>query len=174
MVEAAPEIAPAAPTTPAQVTDAQQRDAAARTDMRMSSAAGRAAAVAGARAPTVDSATAAAEASPALTLLRRSRSELGNGSARWTWMPPSKAATMPMDDAAHDWLARVAQASRARWSDTAERTGPGEALEVRWWRDDWPQATLRIEADGLRWIEHNGRIRYAPLDAATLQRLRNP
>ena len=92
-----------------------------------------------------------------LTLLRRSRSEMGNGRARWTWMPPGKAAIVPLDEAAHEWLARVAQASRGRWTDTTERAGPGEALEVRWWRDDWPQATLRIEVDGLRWIEHSGR-----------------
>ena len=180
MAEAAPvpaEITPAAPTASPAATDAQQRDAAARSDLRMSSAAGRAAAVAGARAPAVDSATSAETgiaASPAFVLLRRVRSELGNASARWTWMPPGKAAIVPLDEAGHEWLARVVQASRARWNDTTERAGPGEALEVRWWRDDWPQATLRIEADGLRWVEHNGRIRHAPLDAATLQRLRSP
>ncbi|HEX6720360.1 MAG TPA: hypothetical protein VF107_02260, partial [Burkholderiaceae bacterium] len=77
------------------------------------------------------------------------------------------------DADADAWLARVTQASRAHWTDATERAGPGDALEVRWWRDDWPQATLRIEADGLRWIEHNGRTRYAPLDPTTLQRLRN-
>jgi len=67
----------------------------------------------------------------------------------------------------------VLQATRGRWSDTSDRAGTGDAVEARWWRDDWPQATLRIEADGVRWIEHNGRIHYAPLDAATLLRLRN-
>lgn len=170
------EATPAAPMATAPgAPDPQQRDAAVRSDMRMSSAAGRAAAVAGARASAVDSAAdAVATASPAFTLLRRTRSEMANGLARWTWMPPGKAAIVPLDEAAHEWLARVVQASRARWSDTTERASPGEALEVRWWRDDWPQATLRIEADGLRWIEHNGRIRHAPLDPATLQRLRNP
>jgi len=169
------EATDAAPTATAAATDNRQRDAAARSDMRMSSAAARAAAVAGARAPAVDPAVeAAAAASPAFTLLRRARSELGNGNARWTWMPPGKAAIVPLDDAAHEWLARVAQATRARWIDTTERASAGEALEVRWWRDDWPQATLRIEADGLRWIEHSGRIRHAPLEAATLQRLRSP
>jgi len=170
------EATPAAPMATAPgATDSQQRDAAMRSDMRMSSAAGRAAAVAGARASAVDSAAdAVATASPAFALLRRTRSEMASGLARWTWMPPGKAAIVPLDEAAHEWLARVAQASRARWSDTTERASPGEALEVRWWRDDWPQATLRIEADGLRWIEHSGRIRHAPLDPATLQRLRNP
>jgi len=176
----APSVAPG-PTAAAATATAQkaataaveaQRDAASRSDSRMTYAAGRAAAVAGARAAAVEPAVdAAAGTSPAFTLLRRARSDTTSGTARWTWMPPGKAAVTPMDDAAHDWLARVVQASRGRWSDSAERAGPGDAVEVRWWRDDWPQATLRIEADGLRWIEHNGPIRHAPLDAATLQRL---
>jgi hypothetical protein len=122
----------------------------------------------------LSAAAADGAASPASALLRRARAELANGSARWTWMPPGKAAIVPLDGAAQDWISRAAQAAGTRWTDTTERAGPGDALEVRWWRDDWPQATLRIESEGLRWIEHSGPIRYAPLDAATLQRLRGP
>jgi hypothetical protein len=158
----------------AQAPTEAQREAAARRDSRMSLAAGRAATLAGARASAVDSATAADAASPAFALLRRARSEQAGGAARWTWMPPGKATILPVDAQAEAWLLRAAQASRARWSDSTVRSAPGDALEVRWWRDDWPQATLRIEADGLRWIEHNGRIRHAPLDTAALQRLRSP
>jgi hypothetical protein len=117
----------------------------------------------------------AAAASPALTLLRRARSELAAGSARWDWQAPGATGMAPFDDDAQVWLLRVVQAARGRWSDVAERAGPGasDALEVRWWRDGWPHATLRIEAEGMRWIEAGGRIRYAPLDPAALQRLRS-
>ena len=176
---AAPQAAAPVPPLPAPqpapaVADSAPPDAATRSDSRMSSAAGRAAALAGARLPgTEPAADSASTASPAATLLRRARSERANGSARWTWMPPGKAAIVPVDAAGDAWLARVAQAARTRWTETAEHTGSGDALEVRWWRDDWPQATLRIETDGLRWIEHNGRAYHAPLDAATLERLRN-
>jgi hypothetical protein len=158
------------------VLDAQQRDAAAKSDTRMSSAAGRAAAVAGARASASESGSAAdmvAAESPASTLLRRARSERAANSARWSWMPPGSPLMGMFDDAGQAWLARVAQTTRGRWTETTDRAGPGDAVEARWWRDDWPQATLRIEPDGVRWIEHSGRIRYAPLDAATLQRLRS-
>jgi hypothetical protein len=180
---AGPSAAPA-PTVAAASTNAQkaegaapeaQPDAAARSDSRMSLAAGRAAAVAGARVPASEPAfDASTAASPPFTLLRRARGDTASGNARWTWMPPGKAAIVPMDDAAQAWLARLAQASRGRWTDSAERVGAGHAVEVRWWRDDWPQATLRIEADGLRWIEHNGPARHAPLDAVALQRLSGP
>ena len=177
-VAAAPEALDATAVhkrAPQAMADAQ-RDAATRTDSRMSSAAGRAAATAGASASAVEGAVMAeaAAASPAFTLLRRARSELAAGSARWSWMPPGSPMVTAFDEAGLGWLARVVQASRGRWSDVSERAGSGEAIEVRWWRDDWPQATLRIETDGLRWVEHNGRVRHAPLDAATLQRLRNP
>jgi hypothetical protein len=172
---AAPMPSMAEATTPARKAESAvqqaQADAAARSESRMSTAAGRAAAVAGLRAPVAELAADAAAGSPPFALLRRARGDTAGGIARWTWMPPSKAAIAPMDDAAQDWLARVVQATRGRWSDSAERAGAGDAVEVRWWRDDWPQATLRIEADGLRWIEHSGRIQHAPLDAATLQRL---
>ena len=67
----------------------------------------------------------------------------------------------------------MVQAARGRWVEVSERGESLDALEVRWWRDGWPHATLRIEAEGLRWIEPSGRIRYAPLDAGTLQRLRS-
>jgi hypothetical protein len=112
-----------------------------------------------------------AAASPALTLLRRAQGELANGSAVWTWAVPGNATMAPFDDAAQAWLWRVVQLARGRWIEVSERGESLDALEVRWWRDGWPRATLRIEAQGLRWIEPGGRIRYAPLDAGTLQRL---
>ena len=91
-------------------------------------------------------------------------------------MPPGKAAIVPLrrGRARAGWRAWCKP--RARAGADADRAGQraASALEVRWWRDDWPQATLRIEADGLRWIEHDGRIRHAPLDPASLQRLRKP
>jgi hypothetical protein len=154
--------------------DAPQRAEATKSDQRMSLAAGRA--VAGARASALESGSAAdavAAASPAFTLLRRARGEEAASSARWSWKPPGSPMMGAFDDAGQAWLARVVQATRGRWTDATDRIGLGDAVEARWWRDDWPQATLRIEADGVRWIEHNGRIRYAPLDAATLQRLRS-
>jgi hypothetical protein len=165
-----------APAVAQAVVDAQQREAASKSASRMSLAAGRAAAVAGERASAVDTAgaaDAAAAASPALALLRRARSEPSGSGGRWAWTPPGSPLMAPFDDTGQAWLARVMQASRGRWTDVNERAGAGDAIEVRWWRDDWPQATLRIEAEGVRWIEHGGRIRYAPLDAATLQRLRS-
>ena len=107
-----------------------------------------------------------------LTLLQRVRADSAAGSVRWTWVSPGGAAPVPFDDAGQAWLQRLMQAARGRWSDVAERGETAEATEVRWWRDGWPHATLRIEADGLRWFDANGRIRYAPLDASTLQRVR--
>ncbi|HEU5293705.1 MAG TPA: hypothetical protein VFU71_02845 [Burkholderiaceae bacterium] len=113
----------------------------------------------------------AATASPAVTLLQRVRAETAAGSARWTWAAPGSAMMAPFDDAAQAWLQRVAQAARGRWSEVSDRGETHDAIEARWWRDGWPHATLRIEADGLRWIEAAG-IRHAPLDATTVQRLR--
>ena len=112
--------------------------------------------------------------SPALALLRRAQGEIAAGSGRWTWSAPGRRTIGPLDDGAQAWLARVAQAAQGRWSDSNERGESIDATEARWWRDGWPHATLRIEADGLRWIEPGGRVQFAPLDAATLQRLRNP
>lgn len=112
-------------------------------------------------------------ASPAFTLLRRAQPELAAGSAVWMWTAPGSAAMTPFDAAAQAWLSRVVQATRGRWVDVGERGDPLGAVEVRWWRDGWPHATLRIEPNGLRWIEPGGRIRYAPLDAAPLQQLRS-
>jgi len=123
------------------------------------------------RSAVVDPAPPAA--SPALTLLRRARADLAAGSARWTWAVPGSPVMAPFDDAAQAWLARVVEAARGRWADVGERGESLDALEVRWWRDGQPHATLRIEADGLRWIEPSGRIRYAPLEAGALQRLRS-
>lgn len=115
---------------------------------------------------------AVAAASPALTLLRRAQAELATGGKAWTWAVPGSATMAPFDDAAQAWLWRVVQLARGRWVEVSDRGESLDALEVRWWRDGWPHATLRIEAEGLRWIEPSGRIRYAPLDASTLQRLR--
>ena len=111
-------------------------------------------------------------ASPAFTLLRRARDESATRSARWTWQAPQASVITEFDDAGYAWLVRLVQAARGRWVDVADSAGPQDALEVRWWRDGWPHATLRIEAGGLRWIEASGRVRYAPLEAASLQRLR--
>jgi hypothetical protein len=116
---------------------------------------------------------AAPAASPALTLLRRARAETATGSARWTWTAPGSTTMAPVDDAAQAWLLGVVQSARGRWADVTDRGDSLDATEVRWWRDGWPHATLRIEAEGLRWLEPSGRIRYAPLEAATLQRLRS-
>jgi hypothetical protein len=111
-------------------------------------------------------------ASPALTLLRRVRAEHAARTARWTWQAPQAGTVTAFDEMGEAWLLRVVQSARGRWSDVADAGAGRDALEVRWWRDGWPHATLRIEADGLRWVEANGRIRYAPMDAAALQRLR--
>ena len=111
-------------------------------------------------------------ASPASALLRRAQGELATGSARWTWAAPGRPTITPFGDEAQAWLSRAALAAQGRWSDTGDRGESRDAIEARWWRDGWPQATLRIEADGLRWIEGE-HIRHAPLDAAALQRLRS-
>lgn len=115
---------------------------------------------------------AIAAASPALTLLRRVRAEHAAGTAHWTWQAPQAGTITAFDEMGDAWLLRVVQSARGRWSDVADAGAGRDALEVRWWRDGWPHATLRIEADGLRWVEANGRVRYAPMDAAALQRLR--
>ncbi|HSB98741.1 MAG TPA: hypothetical protein VLE45_02420 [Burkholderiaceae bacterium] len=122
--------------------------------------------------PTRAAPTAVSAASPASALLRRAQGELSAGRARWTWVAPGRLTIAPFDEDAQAWLSRVAQAAQDRWSETGERGEPRDAIEARWWRDGWPQATLRIEADGLRWIEGE-RIRHAPLDAAALHRLRS-
>jgi hypothetical protein len=166
---------PGAPTAAAEIARlAQLRDSSSRSEQRMLSAAGRAAAAAAPETARTSASEAVVAASPAFALLRRARSELNGGHARWAWTPPGSPLMAPFDDAGQAWLARVVQAAHGRWTDAAERGALGDAIEVRWWRNDWPQATLRIEADGVRWIEHGGRIRHAPLDAATLQRLRSP
>ena len=106
-------------------------------------------------------------------LLSRAQSESMAGTARWTWSAPGRPTITPFDAAAQAWLARVLAAAEGRWREGAERSDGGDALEVRWWRDGWPDATLRIESAGVRWLEPGGRSLYAPLDAATLQQLRN-
>ena len=162
---------PAAPPAPADSGVGAQRAAAAQPELQ-----------ARASTPSVDELRLSAAsrgggapqpaASPLLTLLQRVRADSAAGSVRWTWVSPGGAAPVPFDDAGQAWLQRLMQAARGRWSDVAERGETAEATEVRWWRDGWPHATLRIEADGLRWFDANGRIRYAPLDASTLQRVR--
>ena len=158
--------AKAAAQSPAPLADAHAGEPSARNAAGLRAAPG--------EAHKAEVGDAAPAASPALTLLRRAQAELAAGSATWTWAAPGRAAAMaPFDDAAQAWLRRVVQGARGRWLDVSERGESLAALEVRWWRDGWPHATLRIEPDGLRWIEPGGRIRYAPLDPATLQRLRS-
>ncbi|HEY6512174.1 MAG TPA: hypothetical protein VI032_09360, partial [Burkholderiaceae bacterium] len=161
---------PAAPTAPAPATPGAESAAEPAPRAAARSEAGlRAALPRAGQAMLSETATAA---SPASTLLRRAQAELAAGGTDWTWIPPGGVAMVPFDDAARGWLSRVVQASRGRWVDAGERGESLDALEVRWWRDGWPHATLRIEAEGLRWIEA-GRVRYAPLDAATLRQLRS-
>lgn len=115
---------------------------------------------------------ASAAASPALTLWRRSTAESTARSAIWTWQPGDAPSPRSFDADAQAWLLRLVQSARGRWVDVAEASNGEAATEVRWWRDDQPHARLRIEAEGLRWIEPSGRIRYAPMDPAALARLR--
>lgn len=174
---------PPAPPSTAAAPLAQASDAAApATDGRTAASPNAVAtprqelAVGGSRSPLPTGATAepVAAASPALTLLRRARRELAEGTGRWSWLAPGASTMTPFDETAQAWLLRLVQSTRGRWTDVAERSGAGEAIEVRWWHDDWPHATLRIETEGLRWIDASGRIRYAPLDVQALQRLRAP
>ena len=107
-------------------------------------------------------------------LLSRAQSESAAGTARWTWSAPGRPTITPFDADAQAWLSHVLSAAQGRWQDSAEHAaGGGDAVEVRWWRDGWPSATLRIESGGVRWIEPGGRSLYAPLEAATVQRLRS-
>jgi hypothetical protein len=115
-----------------------------------------------------------AAASPALTLLRRARADAESRNAIWTWQTTSATTARSFDIEAQEWLQRVVYAARGRWADVAERNDGGAATEVRWWRNDEPVATLRIEAQGLRWTEPSGRIRYAPMTADELARLSPP
>lgn len=112
------------------------------------------------------------DASPTQTLWRRARDESATGAAHWAWSAPGRPTITPVDGDALAWLQRVTLAAQGRWGDASGRAEP-QATEVRWWRDGWPVATLRIEPDGVRWVEP-GRTRFAPLDAATVQRLRGP
>jgi len=147
--------------------EALGKSAAKANDPRMPTAAPRAEA-----APVRDTAAQAA-ASPALTLLRRIRAESTAQSARWTWQAPGATAPRPVDADGLAWLLRLVQAARGRWVDVAVPSDPGPATEVRWWHDGQPHARLRIEADGLRWLEPSGRIRFAPLDPQALEPLRS-
>ncbi len=115
---------------------------------------------------------ASAAASPALTLWRRSTAESTARSAIWTWQPGDAPSPRSFDADAQAWLLRLVQSARGRWVDVAVASNGEAATEVRWWRDDQPHARLRIEAEGLRWIEPSGRIRYAPMEPAALARLR--
>lgn len=117
---------------------------------------------------------ATADASPTLTLWRRAQDELASGAARWTWSAPGRPTIAPLDADALAWLSRVTQGAQGRWGDADGHAELPAAIEARWWRDGWPYATLRIEPDGVRWVEAGGRARFAPLDPATLQQLRNP
>lgn len=115
---------------------------------------------------------ASLDASPTQTLWRRARDELATGAAHWAWSAPGRPTITPVDGDALAWLQRVTLAAQGRWGDAGGRAEP-QATEVRWWRDGWPVATLRIEPDGVRWVDPGGN-RFAPLDAATVQRLRGP
>jgi hypothetical protein len=158
----ASQVEPEAATAPRRLSEEALAKSASQAAARNASPAGL----------TSNLAAGTAVASPALTLLRRARAEQAAGSAHWEWQRPGALAPTAFDDAAQAWLVQVIQTARGQWLEAGERAGTGEALEVRWWRDGWPHATLRIEAEGLRWIEQSGRVRYAPLDAAALQRLR--
>lgn len=117
-------------------------------------------------------AVAASAASPALTLWRRAGAESAARTAIWTWQTGEASSPRSFDATGQEWLLRMVQAARGRWVDVAQATDHGAAIEARWWRDDQPVARLRIEAQGLRWLEPSGRIRYAPLEPAALERLR--
>jgi hypothetical protein len=123
-----------------------------------------------ATAPGVAAAPGAA--SPALTLWRRAVAESSARAAIWTWQPADAPSPRSFDADGQAWLLRLVQAARGRWTDVAERSDGAAAAEVRWWRDDQTIARLRIEAQGLRWLEPSGRIRFAPMDADALARLR--
>ena len=58
--------------------------------------------------------------------------------------------------------------------DVGERGDGAAAAELRWWRNDEAAALLRIEEQGLRWIEPSQRIRFAPMSADELARLAPP
>ena len=122
--------------------------------------------------PPAQLAAAASAASPALTTWRRATRESATRSAIWTWQPGTAPTPRSFDADGQAWLLRVVQTARGRWVDVASDSDGAAALEVRWWRDDQPHARLRIEANGLRWIEPSGRIRYAALDAKAIERLR--
>lgn len=191
--EAAAPPATAAAPAPAPVPVPVQADAAARLEQRAAEAPPRQAAddaapargkatpgalaeaaVAGRAtgSPGHARALAAPAPSPALTLLRLVRAELAAGHAQWEWQAPDADERGPLDDAAQAWLQRVVQGARGRWVE-ADGAGAGATVpQARWWRDGVLHATLRFEADGLRWVEAGGRVRFAPLDAATSQRLR--
>ena len=169
--EAHMQAAPAPAAVP-EATTASRRaaDAATRPDSPdLSSTPPGAKAKLGAATPA---AGASAAASPALTLWRRSTAESTARSAIWTWQPGDAPSPRSFDADAQAWLLRLVQSARGRWVDVAEASNGEAATEVRWWRDDQPHARLRIEAEGLRWIEPSGRIRYAPMEPAALARLR--
>jgi hypothetical protein len=144
----------------------------------------RSAATLGGSAPAVDTsrlaaaplagASGVAAASPALTMLRRARADAESRSAIWTWQTEPAVTARSFDAEAQEWLQRLVYAARGRWLDVAERSDGGPAAELRWWRNDEAVALLRIEAEGLRWTEPSGRIRYAPMTADELARLRLP
>ncbi len=167
--EARVTAAPAPAAKSAATASRRGADAAPQTDSpALFGTAPRALSKLGAAAP----ATGASAASPALTAWRRSTAESTARSAIWTWQPGDAASPRSFEADGQAWLLRLVQSARGRWVDVAE-AGDGEAAtEVRWWRDDQPHARLRIEAEGLRWIEPGGRIRYAPMGPEALARLR--
>lgn len=125
-------------------------------------------------APPAALAGGVAAASPALTLLRRVRADAESRGAIWTWQPGASTTARSFDADAQAWLGALVYAARGRWVDVAERSDGSDAIDVQWWRNDEAVALLRIERQGLRWIEPSGRVRHAPMTADELVRLRLP
>ena len=72
---------------------------------------------------------------------------------------------------ARAWLSRLEQATRGRWGAAPAPASNGTLAQ--WWQGDVSMGTVRFEAEGLRWLDPDGRAQFAPLDAATLAALRS-
>ncbi|MFO1218497.1 MAG: hypothetical protein U1E89_09020 [Burkholderiaceae bacterium] len=175
--EAAPPVLGKAPASPSAADEQAGRDTpAAKSDgaLRASPPAAAATSSSEAHGSGVMALQAPAAPSPALTLLRRVRSDGDAHGAIWTWQIDPGTSARSFDADGQAWLARLVYAARGRWADVAERNDGGSAAELRWWRNDEPAALLRIEEQGLRWIEPSQRIRFAPMTADELARLAPP
>ena len=83
-------------------------------------------------------------------------------------------ATAPQATAPQALLSMLEASARNRWQ---VQPGPAPEADARTpslqWRDEQGRlSTLRLEADGARWIEADGRHWFVPLDQPTLQDLR--